>query len=591
MNTVTAELIEAPFRKIGYALVQNSLANTLVEISRTQLADYGLVPNQLFQCTLSESQEERASDRIPTHLSSVTSLYTTTHITHVFNVLPKTFVCGVLVIDSKVTFGVNSKGMRKYKFVPQDMSYPQYIVASKVKQSASSLYARVEITTWSPPHRATANLVETLGNVSDRSIIEHVLQHAYNLAIKPMRIPTSESDILSSRIQNRIEHMKAKHMRPREVIAVDPDGCVDADDAMSLDSNRVGVHITDLVSHYSGLSKVDDILDHARRRVATVYGTQKTTHLLPESIGCDSASLLPNKDRLSLSVYFSKDGTTEIVRDIVHVKCAVSYENAESHKLVDQICAFCTAHLGFEHDSTHTMRSKQLVEFLMISANSVIADHLVKYQRSTRVPLRITPPHGNGGAIYVTRERAAQLQWSTHHDGLGKSAYTHFTSPIRRVADQLVHASVCEICDVFDKEEDKLVVSKMLDAIEKDLFWCNVVTKRIRQYESLCVWFQDEVWMHTQSDDARTLCISASGTVLEVYGPYARVNIASPNVLRNRIARVEWIPPKVWYALFDDTQTSVIETYTTPELYASITFDVHWNPLHGIKGLVFVVKN
>lgn len=86
---------------------------------------------------------------------------------------------------------------------------------------------------------------------------------------------------------------------------IDPPGSMDLDDACSIervdDAMEVGVHIADP----SVFVRPDTPLDaEARRRTSTVYLIGESLPMLPRSVSSGACSLLPDKDRLAISVFF-----------------------------------------------------------------------------------------------------------------------------------------------------------------------------------------------------------------------------------------------------------------------------------------------
>ena len=49
-------------------------------------------------------------------------------------------IVGRLCISSKTRYGITSKGLQRYLFIPRNRAYPNYIVASKLKQTSIDVY-------------------------------------------------------------------------------------------------------------------------------------------------------------------------------------------------------------------------------------------------------------------------------------------------------------------------------------------------------------------------------------------------------------------------------------------------------------------
>ncbi|XP_060082135.1 helicase with zinc finger domain 2-like [Ylistrum balloti] len=92
------------------------------------------------------------------------------------------------------------------------------------------------------------------------------------------------------------------------VFTIDPEGSKDLDDALSLRRIEngyveVGIHIADVASF---VRKGDKIDNEARQRATTYYpgNGKRPHHMLPAPLSEDCCSLLPNKKRLALSIFF-----------------------------------------------------------------------------------------------------------------------------------------------------------------------------------------------------------------------------------------------------------------------------------------------
>jgi ribonuclease R len=94
---------------------------------------------------------------------------------------------------------------------------------------------------------------------------------------------------------------------------------------------EIGIHIAD-VSHYV---KVGSALDlEARERGTSVYLVDRTIPMLPEELSNDLCSLVPNKDRLTMSAVFIIDKNAKVKsewygRTVIRSQKRFTYEEAE----------------------------------------------------------------------------------------------------------------------------------------------------------------------------------------------------------------------------------------------------------------------
>ncbi|KAF4041298.1 RNB domain-containing protein [Phytophthora infestans] len=131
------------------------------------------------------------------------------------------------------------------------------------------------------------------------------------------------------------------------VFSVDPHGCQDIDDAMSIcrlpnGNVELGVHIAD-VSYFVEHGSALDL--EGRRRGTTVYLVGQRLDMLPSVLSADLCSLHENRDRFAVSVMWELNGETYDVvdnstwfgRTIIRNCSSMTYEQA--HRLLQDVNA------------------------------------------------------------------------------------------------------------------------------------------------------------------------------------------------------------------------------------------------------------
>ena len=333
-------------------------------------------------------------------------------------------------------------------------------------------------------------------------------------------------------IGNRVD-LRTSH----RIFSVDPDGCQDIDDAMSITTLpngniQLGVHIADVTYFVEEDSPLDK---EARNRSTSVYLVDRRYDMLPPQLSADLCSLHAKRDRLAVSVLWELSPLDYAVkkvwfgRTVIHSVAALTYtqademlsstydpahyplyedtdvihgagERVEQYKdLAKDLEALVelTKHLhegrsdgvelsrdaevGFDVDFNLSVKKKvkvcDTVAELMIFANSAVAKRIadrfphVALLRKHEVPsadrfdeliqlakaknIHIDPNHLEFScpdkeinsvlktlATYAMTEAeyiSGVAGRDIRHYGLGLDYYTHFTSPIRRYADIIVH--------------------------------------------------------------------------------------------------------------------------------------------------------
>lgn len=255
--------------------------------------------------------------------------------------------------------------------------------------------------------------------------------------------------------------------------AIDDEGNQDPDDAISLDGDRVWVHVADVAA----LVEPDSDLDReARARGANLYLPEGIVHMLPvaitEQLGLGLESRSP---ALSFGLRLDAQGEIseiEIQPSLVQVQ-RLSY--AEADRQLDQAPLVELAQIAERyrqrrlaqgaaeidlpevsvrlHEDEVVIRpiertgSRSMVTELMLMAGEAAA----RYAQARELPIpyatqptpeRVEQP-ASMAAMYAYRRLFKPSRTVVgepgRHFGLGLDAYTRATSPLRRYSDLLVH--------------------------------------------------------------------------------------------------------------------------------------------------------
>ena len=291
-------------------------------------------------------------------------------------------------------------------------------------------------------------------------------------------------------------------MREVFTFTIDPADAKDFDDALSYQVLadglvQVGVHIAD-VSHY--VQPGDAVDEEAYKRGTSTYLVDRVLPMLPEELCNDLCSLRPHEDKLCMSVVFTMTQEAEVVkhkicRTVIRSDARLDYDEAQAmiergseqkqsglleaihglDKLAKRLRAkrFEAGALVLEQDEMRFRLDEQgepveiyferpneahhLIEEFMLLANRTVAEAVGKkpfvyrihdkpdkeklrelkaFQKrmGKRVPAQVID--------MLTVRAMAKAKYSTQnigHYGLAFKHYTHFTSPIRRYPDLMVH--------------------------------------------------------------------------------------------------------------------------------------------------------
>jgi exoribonuclease R len=406
-------------------------------------------------------------------------------------------IVGIVHASSIVTYGENHKGVPFYLFRPLNKNYPNFLVAyDKKKHGKRDLFVVIKRQSWPASKKnPIGQIVEYIGEPGIYSNeIEAVLVR-YDLHRKnvPNRILREET--LPSLLNNDIVNRDIVDLTDKEVFSIDPENCEDIDDALHFEpltqphAYKVGVHIANPAFYLPQNGKHDTIVQN---RLTSIYTPLHRVDMLHPELAIKSASLTEGKQSLVNSVIFTvthdkdKPDCSEIT-NVEFVSCLVvnrynlSYDAAQEiydrteyqggrglDEFESKFHAFYQVSDDLARQYLPTFKDgitdvHGLVEAWMLLANWYTGQELVKrYQQLA--PLRVLKCSSftNPTALLladgpvsklsmIKMQRQLQIRQSaaaeyrlydpqnSFHSALQLSQYTHFTSPIRRYIDIIVH--------------------------------------------------------------------------------------------------------------------------------------------------------
>lgn len=201
----------------------------------------------------------------------------------------------------------------------------------------------VAVVSWKDAKKApTGKVVKVLGKPGDNDTeMEAIAMEKGFDAKLPNKVEIEAKKIKILGIKDT-DYAGRRDFRKTLTFTIDPSDAKDFDDAISFKeigkdprhggaSYEIGIHIAD-VSHYV---KIGSSLDEeASERGTSVYLVDRTIPMLPEVLSNDLCSLVPNKDRLTMSAVFVIDKNANVKsewygRTVIHSGKRFTYEEAE----------------------------------------------------------------------------------------------------------------------------------------------------------------------------------------------------------------------------------------------------------------------
>jgi len=217
-------------------------------------------------------------------------------------------------------------------------------------------------------------------------------------------------------------------LRGLETVTIDPEGAKDHDDALSVDGDRVYVHIADVSAHVPAGSALDA---EAARRGTSVYLPGRVDAMLPAELSADRCSLRAGEDRLAVSLCLGPDGAVEVCRSVIRSDHTLTYPQAQAildgalrraaqlaHDLREGRMAagalaietreieIAISEDGIDARVRRHLAAHSLIEELMILANRRVAELIVRHERPALHRVHEPP---DAGAIAVLLEKLEAL--------------------------------------------------------------------------------------------------------------------------------------------------------------------------------------
>jgi len=416
--------------------------------------------------------------------------------------------------------------------VPQEPPLPAdvFVPPADRADAAEGDIVLVRIDEWGKDAvRPVGVITSVLGRPGDPGIDVLSIVLGQQLPVDFPPVVLREADKIARRGVRPEDLEGREDFRDTVCFTIDPRDAKDHDDALSVRRTaaglEIGIHIADVSWYVKEGSGIDrEALD----RGTSVYLVDRVIPMLPESLSSDLCSLVPGRDRLTLSVVldFDEHGTVRerrIVRGVIRSARRLAYEEAEEilgHGLpeadpgigiVEALkdlssvagkvrrarreagavdFAIPEAEVVLDADGEPLeirprlrLEAHRIIEDLMILANETVATlgldedlpliyrihedpdpdrienlrELAGFFGHSLPPATVRPadlarlleeakgkPHEYLISKVTLRsmKRARYATENVGHFGLASGAYVHFTSPIRRYPDLVVHRAL-----------------------------------------------------------------------------------------------------------------------------------------------------
>jgi exoribonuclease R len=409
------------------------------------------------------------------------------------------WIAGTIELTSKVRYGLSTRGVPIFRFIPYDKKIPPMAVGCSVRNLFYNVHVIVEPSPETPKSNELpkGSLIQVLGTPCESSE-QTVLLTTYAF--------DSQKDLRKefSLIQGMLDSPDKSHrhfVKEGVTFHIDPKGCKDVDDSFTFTKLtdclwRVWIHIADVDAWIKPGSSLDQT---ACRRATTFYTSTgyALAPMLPRELSEELASLNGPGEKPTLSLCFlweEEQKPTDFEWKLTYSKVdhTFTYEDAHAGAIEEfgalQRLAF---QLGGDPGDSHSwveqlmiLYNKKAGELLKQNSVGILRRHSGKSAEKAAALEKILEAHPNLKFLaYESAEFCLPTEELTTHVGLGSSAYAYASSPLRRYADLLNQRTIKQIlCGQQPNPLTQDLVnhlnrrSKQAKAFSRELFFSQVLS-------------------------------------------------------------------------------------------------------------------
>ena len=376
-------------------------------------------------------------------------------------------------------------------------------------------------------HISRSRCLRALGKVespeSAHALLLEIAYFDYHVNPYPRRLKVA-SDQPSLTVK-KPRHEPRVDLTYLRAYAIDDEGADTPDDALSVEGNRLWVHVADIAASVLSGSPVDL---EARARGSTLYLPETVIHMLPESaVAFFGLGMEDTSPAFSFGIDLNDDASiagVEIVPSLVHVS-RITYQQAEARLGESPFNELLSIGERYQQrrraegaividlpevkvlvqagdvviQPVLPLRSRMLVSEAMIMAGEAVAlyalERMIPMPYATQIASATCSEPKELSEMYACRRMLRPKQYRSspaRHTGLGLEAYVQATSPLRRYLDLVVHQQL----RAFYRGEAVLGSDEMLTRVGA----AEAVAQTMRRAEQLSNRHWTMVYLATHTD-------------------------------------------------------------------------------------------
>jgi len=412
-----------------------------------------------------------------------------------------TRVAGVLQLTSKTRYGLTSRNIPMYLFSPLNNVFPQMIVASAHRDLKKNILIVAEKINDDPLPRG--QLVDVIGTCGDPLAERKAIQVAY-------------SPDYWSKIPETIEPSFNRPILDVPTINIDPPGCLDIDDCISIWNHEDGLtKVAITIADVAEWVRANPWMSHAQNIGQSLYdGGVPARTMFPKTLE-SKMSLLPGEKRLGYTLFF--DWADNAIwnphfKEVVIInKTSYTYDTCRlateiPMDTLQKICEFLAGKkpLLDPHDWIAELMiyyNKQMAGGLTAIGKGLLRHHSApdgeKLDKYERLGL-------NARMFAYAAATYEDVGGDVQHWGF-QSRYCHGSSPIRRWAD-VVNQMAMKGMPVPNAKEDCNRLQKFAKKHARDLAFLDILQRRPEDIKGIVlsstrIWIPDWNRLITSPND------------------------------------------------------------------------------------------
>jgi len=441
---------------------------------------------------------------------------------------------------------VNTKGKLLYKCIPDDKTLPPFLIPYEFKHSNfsklySNLYVTFSFSKWGEKDKHPLGvLTNVVGEVNNSNIDVY---YGYQLLCKNLNVSIEQfnkvlfnnirtkfdsSTIDLNKITNEFISTQYPGLEERtdqkewNIFTIDSINTTDYDDAFSIKQLSSSQHcetymLSIYISNVALWMELFGLWDAFSTRVSSIYLPDKKITMLPAIMSSNLCSLIENAHRyaftmditISVNKYETSNEKDVMIENIVFKNTVINVSNNYSYNQPDlstnnsynnlfYITKLLSEKYVCKYDITD---SQNMVAYLMILMNYYSAKNLKKNNTGILLKNNITTMtkclHNESNNLIKSWYLSKSEYFSvinkidntfdnvTTHESLQLDAYTHITSPIRRLVDLLNLIEMQQIHNLFEfSKEARQFYNKWTN--EENIVFINTNMKATRKLQNEC---------------------------------------------------------------------------------------------------------